>query len=145
MHCQETAHRVVAPAHRALGSRRGVVFLCALLTGCMTVQIESGDSQIKMLHHVGFLQIELPQSDKAIVGALYGVGIVATPMGWSAGYTRQRWAAIGPQCRAVLWVNGTVDASVRRDLEQVAGVCLVEDDAAVKSEQNSTTEKEKGQ
>lgn len=142
MRCLGTAHRVVAPTHHAWASRRSMVFLCALLTGCMTVQIESDDSQIKILHHIGFLRIELPQPDKAIVGALYGVGIVATPMGWSAGYTRQRWAAIGPQCRAVLWVNGNVDASVRRDLEQVARVCLVEDGAAVKSERDSVIEKE---
>ena len=113
----------------ALLATASVASLCALLAGCMTVQIEASDGQVTVLRHMGLLQIEVPQSDRAVVGALQGVGLVSTPMGWTAGYTRQRWAAIGPQCRVVLWVNesATIDEETRHRLSSLAGVCLVED------------------
>ena len=105
----------------------------------MTVHIDAGDARVRTVRHVGYLQIDLASPDQAVVGALSGVGLAATPLGWSAGYTRQRWAAIGPECRAVLWADGAdAGARLRDTLATVAGVCLADDpssrvDALLKS------------
>jgi hypothetical protein len=101
---------------------------CLLLSGCMTVRIEARDTEVKVVRHVGLLIVDTLRSNKSVVGDIRGVGIVSTPLGWTAGYTRQRWAAIGPQCRAVLWVDGSapLDEASRRMLIDVAGLCLVD-------------------
>ena len=102
--------------------------IATALSACMTVRIESRDAEVRVVRHFGLLQIDLQSPDKAVVGAVTGVGVAATPFGWSAGFTRQRWAAMGPQCRAVLWVErGEVDAATREALSSVAGVCLADE------------------
>lgn len=100
-----------------------------VLAGCMTVHLHTTGAEPRVLRHVGWLQIEVPQAEAAVMGRLDGLGLVSTPMGASAGYTRQRWAALGPQCRAVLWVqDGTrLDEPMQRTLQQTAGVCLLDD------------------
>jgi hypothetical protein len=114
--------------------RRWALLVAAALTGCMTVRLESPGSEIQITRHFGLLHIELPVHDQALVGALSGIGLVATPMGWSAGYVRQRWAAMGPRCRAVLFVErGRVDPATRDALSGAAGVCLIEDEFAAES------------
>lgn len=99
------------------------------LVGCMTVHIDAGDADLRVVRHVGVLHVELQSPQRAVVGTLSGIGLAGTPLGWSAGYTRQRWAAIGPQCRAVVWLDGPLDHETRRDLERVARVCLLDDPA----------------
>lgn len=103
--------------------------VCNLLVGCMTVRIDASGGQVRVIQHVGMLQIEVQPSEAALLGDLHGVGFVASPLGWTVGYTQQRWAAIGPQCRAILWVDGSsaVDDEVRRALVRLAGVCLLDE------------------
>lgn len=97
-----------------------------VLVGCMSVHIHAGDTPVAVHRHLGALQVQVGAPERQVVGQLVGLGIAATPMGLTAGYTRQRWAVLGPGCRAVLWVEEGVDEALRRDLEQVAGVCLVQ-------------------
>lgn len=102
----------------------------------MTVRIEARDGEVKVLQHLGFLRIEPQSSRKEVVGELRGFGVVSTPMGLAAGYTRQRWAAIGPECRVVLWLGDRpLDDASLRALVDVAGLCLV--DAGITSAQSS--------
>ncbi|MDP1533678.1 MAG: hypothetical protein Q8L92_08875, partial [Rubrivivax sp.] len=56
-----------------------------------------------------------------------GVGLAATPLGWHVGYARQRWAVMGPQCSAVLWLDSaTLDAETRRWLSRLDQVCALD-------------------
>lgn len=112
---------------------------CVALPGCMAVHIASPDG-VRVVRHVGVLRIDLPTPDGAVVGTLSGVGVAGTPLGWSAGYTRQRWAAMGPECRAVLWIDDPVelDERTRRSLTGIAGLCLVEDRSAFLSQLKET-------
>jgi len=111
-----------------LAAACGAALALAALAGCMTVRIESREADVRVLRHLGWLSIEVPTPDKAVIGSVSGVGLAATPMGWSAGYTRQRWAALGPQCRAVLWIDhGALDAATRQALSAAAGVCVAEE------------------
>lgn len=96
------------------------------LAGCMTLHIDSGDADLRIVRHIGVLHVEVQAPERAVVGSLSGLGLAATPLGWSAGYTRQRWAAMGPQCRAVVWMDGTPDSTTREELRHVAGLCLLD-------------------
>ena len=105
-------------------------WLVAMLSGCMTVRIESGDAGVQVVRHVGVLRIELAAPRHAVAGTLAGVGLAATPMGWSAGYTQQRWASIGPECRVVLWLHGDarLDAQAHDALARIAHACVLHED-----------------
>ena len=107
-------------------TRITVAFGVLSLSACMTVHIDAGDADLRVVRHVGLLHVEVKAPERAVVGSLSGIGVAGTPLGWSAGYTRQRWAAIGPQCRAVLWIDGPLDADTRADLERVARVCVLD-------------------
>lgn len=113
--CSVLLHRLISLA-----------FIPATLCACVTVHIESAGVPVHVVRHVGLLKVEVATAQSAVVGDVSGVGIVGTPMGWSAGYTRQRWAAMGPECRAVLWTDAAQpDAAVRGMLSAAAGACEV--------------------
>jgi hypothetical protein len=93
------------------------------------VHITQADGQIRTIRQVGVLKVEMKDTEKAVVGSSVGFGVIGTPLGWSAGYTHQRWALMGAGCRAVVWAapGAVVDASVREELAQIAGVCLFDE------------------
>jgi hypothetical protein len=102
------------------------LLLAGALAGCMTVHIEGKDGDVRTVRHAGLLQVQLASPQQAIVGSISGVGLVGAPLGWSLGYTRQRWAAIGPECRAVAWLEaGELNEGSRDALTRVAGLCLI--------------------
>ena len=103
----------------------GLVLACGL-AGCMTLRIESREGDVRIVRSAGLLHVQLASPQQAIVGSLSGVGLVGAPLGWSLGYTHQRWAAIGPECRAVVWLeDGELNGATRAALARVAGLCLI--------------------
>lgn len=101
------------------------------LGGCMTVHIQGDSGQIQTIRHFGLLQVKLADPQQAITGSMTGVGLVSAPLGWSLGYTRQRWTLMGPECRVVAWVApGGIDEQTRKDLVRAAAACLLEDEDA---------------
>lgn len=94
----------------------------------MTVRIEARDSEVKVVRYFGFLLVDPQHASQGVVGEVRGVGIVGTPMGLSIGYTQQRWVAIGPECRVVLWTEGVlpIDEATKRALIDISGLCLAE-------------------
>lgn len=98
------------------------------LAGCVTLRIEGDDGSVRVVRDVGILRVEIAQPRRAVVGSLSGFGIVGAPLGWSAGYTNQRWALLGNDCRTVVWpAPGGIDERTRADLIRAAGVCLLAD------------------
>lgn len=97
------------------------------LSGCMTVIIEAQDAPVRVERGFGVLRVELPPAETAVSGHLSGAGIAFTPLGWHVGYTSQRWAAMGPQCHAAVWLDGTgLDPEARRWLAGLQQVCTLE-------------------
>lgn len=114
--------------------RLSALALAIGLAGCVNVHIDAGGGQVRTVQHVGVLRIELADPKQAITGSVSGIGLVGAPLGWSLGYTRQRWALMGKGCRAVVWLApGGLDELTRNELARAAGVCLIEDDAAASS------------
>ncbi len=99
-------------------------------TGCVSVRLESADGAVRVERSFGIVRIQVSEPRTAVVGSVTGLGAVADPLGWSLGYTRQRWALLGPQCRAVVWSEaGTTPSSdTTSRLGEAAGLCLVEGD-----------------
>ena len=100
------------------------------LVGCVSVRIEAAGGEVRTTRHLGVLHIELANPRQAITGSVAGLGLVGAPLGWSFGYTRQRWALMGSGCRAVVWLGpGGLNELTRTALANAAGVCLIDDDA----------------
>lgn len=101
---------------------------CALLPACVSVQVDTQGQGVRVVRHFGLLQLELPQASRSVVADIRGVGLLSSPLGLTAGYTQQRLAWLGPDCRAVLWLEQGVvlDAATRAELGRLAGLCLVE-------------------
>ena len=114
-----------------------ILALALPLASCMTVTISSDGESLRVIQHFGFLQIDVPVPQRSVVAQVSGLGLIGTPTGGSLGYTRQRFALLGPQCRAVLWFDGDtrLDLATRHLVEQIAGVCLVEDKPITNSQE----------
>jgi hypothetical protein len=98
--------------------------LAACLSGCVTLRLEAPDGGVQVVRGFGVLHVALPSPETAVVGMVSGVGIVDAPLGVSLGYTSQRWALLGPECRTVAWAppGGFTDAT-RSLLVHAAGAC----------------------
>ena len=97
------------------------------LSACVSVRLEGADGDVRIERHLGVLYIALANPRQALVGTVAGVGVVGAPMAWSVGYTRQRWALLGTECRAVVWLPpGEVSAATRAELA-AAATCLVDE------------------
>jgi hypothetical protein len=115
-------------------TRPGLVALATLaaatLAGCVTLNIEDREGKVRVVRNFGVLRVDVENPRRSVVGSIAGVGIVDAPLGWSLGFTRQRWALLGDDCRAVVWPpEGGLDEVARMRLVQAAGVCLLAGDA----------------
>lgn len=98
-----------------------------LLCACVSVQVTDSTGGVRTVRGVGMLRVELPSAAPSITGAITGIGLVQAPLGWTLGYTHQRWALLGPDCRAVVWMpRDGPDPQLVRELTHAAGVCLLD-------------------
>jgi hypothetical protein len=99
--------------------------LVALVCGCTTIRVESADDHVRIVRHFGVLAVSVGEPTTSHVAEVTGVGLVRSPWGWSAGYTHQSWAAIGPECRLVIWAS-TSDQheTARRLADPRTGICV---------------------
>jgi hypothetical protein len=108
---------------------------CSLGTACVNVRIEAGADEVRVVRNFGAIKIELAQPRQAVTGTISGVGLVAAPLGWSLGYTFQRWAVLGDGCRAVVWVDAPpLDAQTLRDADRAAQACLLTTESTLPSQ-----------
>ena len=103
-------------------------FVACLSAGCMTVRVEAGPNDVKIERHWGYLRLDFATPDQMLVAQASGLGLITSPTGTTLGYSRQRFAALGPRCHVVLWIDASsaLDAAARRALEQLSGTCLID-------------------
>lgn len=95
-------------------------------SGCASVRIESASGEVRIEQRWGVLGVVVDGSAKSHVAELRSLGIASTPMGWSAGITRQSWASLGPECRLVIWVSEAKHLEAARRLQaSTNGVCVM--------------------
>jgi hypothetical protein len=104
-----------------------------MLSACVSVHVSDPTGGVRVMRSIGMVRVELPQTGRSVTGAIHGVGLVQAPLGWTLGYTQQRWAVLESDCRTVVWLpQGAVEPSVVRALAQAAGVCLMAADARLR-------------
>mgnify|MGYP003614032666 CR=1 FL=1 len=98
-------------------------------TACASVRIESASGEVRIEQRWGVLGVVVGGPATSHVAEIKNLGIASTPMGWSAGFTRQTWASLGAECRLVIWVSEAEHLETARRLQaSTTGVCLVSSD-----------------
>lgn len=99
--------------------------LASFVAGCASVRIESASGQVRVERRWGVLGVVVDGPAASHVAEVTSLGVVSTPMGWNAGFTRQSWAVLGPECRLVIWVSDAEHLETARHLEaSTTGVCV---------------------
>ncbi|MCB1899584.1 MAG: hypothetical protein KDH16_09850 [Rhodocyclaceae bacterium] len=105
------------------------VVLCPLLLSlgaCTTIRIQTADDTVRIERHWGVLAVEFIEPGASHIAEVSALGLLQSPFGWSAGYSHQSWAALGPECRLVLWVSTPQDfEAARRLAESSPGTCAI--------------------
>lgn len=95
------------------------------VAGCASVRIESRSGEVLIEQRWGVLGLVLGGSATDYVAEVSGLGVASTPFGWSAGLMRQSWAALGPDCRIVIWADGPEHiATIRSLTDGKPGICI---------------------
>ena len=107
--------------------QRLLPFVFAIATAsCASVRIESASGEVRIEQRWGVLGVFVDGAASSHVAEVRGLGIASTPMGWSAGFTRQSWASLGPECRLVIWVSEAEHLEATKRLQaSTNGVCVV--------------------
>lgn len=98
------------------------------LVGCTTVRIESAldPAAVRVVRHWGVVGVELPDTTPSYVADISSIGFARNPFGWTVGYAKQGWAALGDDCRLVVWVASREHLEAARELADThAGLCTV--------------------
>lgn len=99
-----------------------------VLFACTTVRIESAldPAAVRVDRHWGVVAVHMPGAMPSYVAEVSSLGFSQTPFGWTAGYARQGWAALGSECRLVVWVATPEHLEAARALADAqAGLCTV--------------------
>lgn len=95
------------------------------LSGCTMIRIEAADDAVRIERHWGVLSLEIVEPKAIQVAEVTALGIIQSPFGWSAGYSHQTWASLGPECRLVIWVSSPEHIEMARELaNSPAGACV---------------------
>ena len=103
-----------------------LVLPACLQWGCAQVRVDAGPGQTHIEHRWGVLSVSINDNKSSHVVRMESVGIAQSPFGWSVGYAQQSWAALGDDCRLVIWVSEPEHLETARRLEASnKGVCVV--------------------
>lgn len=118
----------VSVGSRRLGAAMKQCVIVLVLAGCTTVRIESAldPAAIRVERHLGVLAVDVPGARPSYVADITSVGFSNGPFGWTVGYARQAWAALGEECRLVLWVINSEQIEAARELANGnPGLCAI--------------------
>lgn len=99
-----------------------------VLFACTTVRIESAldPAAVRVERRWGVVGVHMPGAMPSYVAEVSSLGFSQSPFGWTVGYARQGWAALGDDCRLVVWVASREHLEAARELAAAhAGVCAV--------------------
>lgn len=105
---------------------RALLATCVVASsGCVSLHITETSGQIQVVRHVGYVHIQ-NSPGASVTGSVAGVGLVGGPLGWSLGYTTQRWTLLGSDCRVVVWLPpGRADPAIVQSLVGAVGACVL--------------------
>lgn len=80
-------------------------FLAVACSACTVVEIHSGDGQVRIERHLGFVSLELPPDAPSRVVRLTGVGLVSLGFDTTLGYADATLVTLGSECRLLVWID----------------------------------------
>lgn len=80
-------------------------FLALTCSACTVVEVHSGDGQVHIERHLGFVSLELPPDAPSRVVHLTGVGLVSLGSDTTLGYADATLVALGYDCRLLVWMD----------------------------------------
>lgn len=109
---------------RGMALRAGLAVLA--LSSCTVVEITDPEGATSIERRFGLTSIAIEPERAAVVASLRSFGLASTPLGFTAGYAAHQLAALGEDCRVVLWVE---NEQQRAAVEQLAAtakeICIV--------------------
>ena len=108
--------------------KTAVTLSLALCCGaCTTIEIRNDRGDIRVERSFGFASVNVSPDAGLITARISSLGYVSTPLGHSAGWSRQSITASDGGCRIIVWIDERQDReAISRELESVASVCVVE-------------------
>ena len=98
----------------------------AFTAGCTSISISQGDGITRIDRSLGFARVEITPGTRAVSARIDALGLSDTPVGIGVGISRQEFAALGEDCRVVIWVESAeaADALAPR-LRDLNNLCIV--------------------
>lgn len=104
------------------------VLAAALCHACAWVQIRSDDGQVHVERYFGVVSLQLSPATRSHVVHLKGVGLISTGFEATVGYVDLTMAALGNDCRLVVWLDDKDQIDeLRRVAQELRDACVVDD------------------
>lgn len=109
---------------------KGVKFmiLFALLfacSACTTIEIVDRNGAVKVERSFGVCSIGIAPDAGVVTAKVVSLGYVASPLGYSVGYSKQTVTSSDDSCRVIIWVDDTIDEeALIKQLKSVNSACI---------------------
>jgi hypothetical protein len=91
------------------------------------VEVHSGDGQVRIERHLGFVSLELPPDAPSRVVRLTGVGLVSLGFDTTVGYADATLVTLGYDCRLLVWIDNPGQLDHLRSLVGTTDdICIAE-------------------
>lgn len=113
---------------RAFAIALTLLAAAASQTACTVVTIHDAEGHTRIERNIGIANIILAPTVSATVAEVKSFGFVSGPLGAQAGFSWNRIAAASAGCRVIVWLETAeqLNDELRREIEQVNGVCWVD-------------------
>lgn len=96
-------------------------------SSCTVVELSESEGATRIERRVGFTSITIQPAGDAVVARVTSLGLVNTPLGFTAGYGMQQFAVLGEDCRAVFWVESKQHIEALEKLTaNLEDICLID-------------------
>lgn len=115
--------RVIPGRCREVVASLALAVACA---GCTVIEISDSKGATRIERTFGFATITIQPNPESVVAKVRSFGVADTPFGFTAGYAAQDFAAVGEDCRVILWLKNTRQLSALKSLvADLNHVCVI--------------------
>ena len=95
------------------------------LGGCAIVSIERPNGDRMTYRVIGPVVINPDREGAGQLSALRGIGLFATPAGYSMGLIAERTMSLADDCRVIFWIDNAVTASaIQEQVGNLNEICI---------------------
>ncbi len=105
---------------------RIAVFLTLIINaaGCTMIEITDQQGAVSVERSFGFAAVKAAPDAGVVTAKISSLGYVASPLGYSVGYSRQTVTSADNACRVIIWLEDNTDkALLAEKLQSIDSVC----------------------